>query len=79
MAPFRAVLIQAVVATEVPDSRRERGKGIITLLDPVKGQQVAQCHLATGEKGIIHSLTARLTLGTLCRCFSADNVHISSY
>ena len=45
-----------------------------SLSDLVGGQQVAQRSFATREKGIIHPLAARLTLGTLSL---ADDVHVS--
>ena len=74
MAPIRTVVIQAVVAVEVHDGRREHGERVITLSDLVGGQQVAQRSFAIREKGIIHPLAARLTLGTLSL---ADGVHVS--
>ena len=73
MAPLRTVVIQAVVAVEVHDGRREHSERVITLSDLVGGQ-VAQRSFATREKGIIHPLAARLTLGTLSL---ADDVHVS--
>ena len=76
MAPIRTVVIldgTILAVEEVHDGRREYSERVIALSDLI-GSRTTGCSVATQEKGIIHPLAARLTLGTFSL---ADDVHLS--